>query len=66
MKNLLGLMVVGAVLFFAFTMEDEQGVSTFDRMFGGEGTQSSIQLAEEVTADYADATQRRIDAEFGN
>ena len=65
MKNLLGLLVVGAVIFFAMTMEDSNGESFIDKMTGEDGPAAQVQKADDVSADYADATQRRIEAEFG-
>ena len=65
MKHVLGLLAVGAVVLVALMWEDENGVSTMDRMTGENSSAARVQMADEVTADYADATQRRIEAEFG-
>lgn len=65
MKNLLGLLVVGAVIMFAMQMEDENGVTYYEKMMGKDGLVGNIEKAESAANVYQDATQRRIDAEFG-
>jgi len=65
MKNLLALLVVGGVFMFFATMEDEKGVTFLDKMTGEDSMLQNIQKAEVAADVYKDATQERINAEFG-
>lgn len=67
MKHLLGLLVVALVIGYGITREDESGVSYFEKMTSGEaGPKKNIQDAQNAADIYQDATQKRIDAEFGS
>ena len=66
MKNLLALLVVaGVFLFFAFQDEGDNFIKALFDPESERNPANIVQNAEDVTADYGNATQRRIEAEFG-
>lgn len=65
MKNLLGLLAVGGIIFIAATYAPEGQQSFYEKMTSKDGMVGQIQNAENAANAYGNGTQRRIDAEFG-
>lgn len=65
MKNLLGLMIVALVVGYALTYKDETGESVLSKINSEDGLVGNVKKAEEATNTYGNASQKRIEAEFG-